>query len=111
MNNMQSSNTVYPGYPKEKVFREHEARRYVERYYPSIFRYENQNQNPYPPVQSPYPNQNPFQNPYQNPYQPPPYQGPQYQPDYFGQRPPYWGEQVYSDKIKLDRFIKSDKKE
>jgi hypothetical protein len=72
----QGSNVNYPAYSSDKVFKDHEARSYVERYYPNIFNYENQNQNPY-----------------QNQYQQRPPQD--YYPNYYNQQPPpYAGGQV-----------------
>jgi hypothetical protein len=38
------NDNYYPPFSKDKVFNDHEARSYVERYYPNVLNYENQNQ-------------------------------------------------------------------
>ena len=95
-------NNYYPAFSSDKVFKDHEARSYVERYFPNALNYENQNQN-----QNQYANQNPqYPNQYQQQQPPNQYQQQQQPQDlsnYYNQRPPYNGGQV-----KKKHFISHD---
>ena len=89
-----NANNYYPAFSSDQVFKDHEARDYVERYFPNALNYENQNQyanqNPqYSNQNSQYSNQNPQ---YNNQYQQ--QQQPQDPSNYYNQRPPYYGGQV-----------------
>ncbi len=114
-----NANNYYPAFSKDQVFKDHEARDYVERYFPNALNYENQNQyanqNPQYPNQNPqysnqnpqYSNQNPQygnQNPqYNNQYQQ--QQQPQDPSNYYNQRPPCYGGLVnFSLKILFQRW-------
>jgi hypothetical protein len=114
-----NANNYYPAFSSDQVFKDHEARDYVERYFPNALNYENQNQyanqNPqysnqnsqYSNQNSQYSNQNPQygnQNPqYSNQYQQ--QQQPQDPSNYYNQRPPYYGGQV---NFSLKIYFKGD---
>jgi hypothetical protein len=96
-----NANNYYPAFSSDQVFKDHEARDYVERYFPNALNYENQNQyanqNPQYSNQNPkYSNQNPQygnqNSQYSNQYQQ--QQQPQDPSNYYNQRPPYYGGQV-----------------